>query len=335
MREFGLRQALREAGHGPGPDVERRPFDPARIRLYYGEQTGDRRARRCRRDPPGPRRPGRTRRPGRPLLRRRRHHRGGQPREGLPPRPRRGLRLGKGESVNSLIADPPRGAPVPPILPPRDGFLFLDRDQFAASFAADIPVGQAAFMADSQVPRGVDVLSGAASQPAWRTKPTWYLVATDDRMIPPPAQRAMAERAGPDRRGPRQPLRLRLPARRGRRSDQADRTRPTGRPRYGGHAQRPHTGAPARTADARSLMTRGTGQRPATIGPPSARPAAYLPQRLTHTGPATRAGRGGWRRPLSCPRAGDVRQSPGRLAATPGGGKALETEVVEGEAKLM
>ncbi|MEV6995714.1 alpha/beta hydrolase [Streptomyces sp. NPDC093228] len=242
---------------------------------------------------------------------------------------------GKGESVNSLIADPPRGAPVPPILPPRDGFLFLDRDQFAASFAADIPVGQAAFMADSQVPRGVDVLSGAASQPAWRTKPTWYLVATDDRMIPPPAQRAMAERAGPDRRGPRQPLRLRLPARRGRRSDQADRTRPTGRPRYGGHAQRPHTGAPARTADARSLMTRGTGQRPATIGPPSARPAAYLPQRLTHTGPATRAGRGGWRRPLSCPRAGDVRQSPGRLAATPGGGKALETEVVEGEAKLM
>ena len=102
----------------------------------------------------------------------------------------------KGESVNSLIADPPPGAPVPPILPPKDGFLFLDRDKFAASFAADVPAAQAAFMADSQVPWGVDALGGAVSEPAWRTKPSWYLVATDDRMIPPPAQRAMSERAG-------------------------------------------------------------------------------------------------------------------------------------------
>ena len=102
----------------------------------------------------------------------------------------------KGESVNSLIADPPPGAPVPPILPPTDGFLFLDRDKFAASFAADLPAGQAAFMADSQVPWGVNALGGAVTEPAWRSKPSWYLVATDDRMIPPPAQRAMAERAG-------------------------------------------------------------------------------------------------------------------------------------------
>jgi pimeloyl-ACP methyl ester carboxylesterase len=102
----------------------------------------------------------------------------------------------KGESVSTLIADPPPGAPVPPILPPRDGFLLLDRDEFAASFAADVPADLAAFMADSQVPWGVDALNGAVSQPAWRTKPTWYLVAADDRMIPPPAQRAMAERAG-------------------------------------------------------------------------------------------------------------------------------------------
>src|SRR6266545_475437 len=101
-----------------------------------------------------------------------------------------------GESVNSLIADPPPGAPVPPILPPQDGFLFLDRDKFHASFAADIPAEQAAFMADSQVPWGVDALSGTISQPAWRSKPSWYLVATDDRMIPPPAQRSMAARAG-------------------------------------------------------------------------------------------------------------------------------------------
>ena len=102
----------------------------------------------------------------------------------------------KGESVGSLVADPPPGAPVPPILPPKDGFLYLDRDKFATSFAADLPAAEAAFMADSQVPWGVDALGGAISEPAWRTRPSWYLVATEDRMIPPPAQRAMAERAG-------------------------------------------------------------------------------------------------------------------------------------------
>jgi pimeloyl-ACP methyl ester carboxylesterase len=102
----------------------------------------------------------------------------------------------KDESVNTLIADPPPGAPVPPILPPVDGFLFLDKGKFAASFAADVPSDLARFMADSQVPWGVNALGGAISQPAWRDKPSWYLVATDDRMIPPPAQRAMAERAG-------------------------------------------------------------------------------------------------------------------------------------------
>ncbi|MFF7879894.1 alpha/beta fold hydrolase [Streptomyces sp. NPDC020794] len=102
----------------------------------------------------------------------------------------------KGESVNTLIADPPPGAPVPPILPPNDGFLFLDREKFAASFAGDLPADEARFLADSQVPWGVDALGGTVSLPAWRTKPSFYLVAADDRMIPPPAQRAMAERAG-------------------------------------------------------------------------------------------------------------------------------------------
>ena len=102
----------------------------------------------------------------------------------------------KGESVNTLIADPPPGAPVPPILPPRDGFLFLDREKFHDSFAADLSAEQAAFMADSQVPWGVGALGGSITEPAWRIKPSWYLVATDDRMIPPPAQRAMSERAG-------------------------------------------------------------------------------------------------------------------------------------------
>lgn len=101
-----------------------------------------------------------------------------------------------GESVSSLIANPAPGAPVPPILPPIDGYLFLDRAKFAASFAADVDPEQAAFMADSQVPWGLEALQGAVSEPAWKSKPTWYLVTTDDRMIPPPAQRAMSQRAG-------------------------------------------------------------------------------------------------------------------------------------------
>ncbi|MFE2088059.1 alpha/beta fold hydrolase [Streptomyces sp. NPDC059460] len=102
----------------------------------------------------------------------------------------------KGESVSMLIANPAPGAPVPPILPPQDGILFLDRDRFHDAFAADLPVQQTAFMADAQVPWGVDALSGAVTEPAWQHKPSWYLVATEDHMIPPAAQRAMAERAG-------------------------------------------------------------------------------------------------------------------------------------------
>ncbi len=101
-----------------------------------------------------------------------------------------------GESVSTLIKDPPPGAPVPPIVGPQDGFLALDRKAFAASFAADLGPDEAAFLADSQVPWGVGALSGAVGQPAWKTKPSWYLVATDDRMIPPDAQRLMSKRVG-------------------------------------------------------------------------------------------------------------------------------------------
>lgn len=101
-----------------------------------------------------------------------------------------------GESVASLIANPAPGAPVPPIVPSEGGFLLLDRDRFAESFAADVPPAAAAFMADAQVPWGQEALAGAVTTPAWRTKPSWYLVASSDRMIPPPAQRAMSERAG-------------------------------------------------------------------------------------------------------------------------------------------
>ena len=101
-----------------------------------------------------------------------------------------------GESVNALIANPPPGAPIPPILPPQDGYLFLDRAKFAGSFAADVSPADAAFMADSQVPWGVAALQGQVTAPAWKTRPSWYLVTSQDRMIPPPAQRQMAARAG-------------------------------------------------------------------------------------------------------------------------------------------
>jgi len=101
-----------------------------------------------------------------------------------------------GESVNTLIQNPQPGAPVPPILAPQDGYLFLDKAKFPASFAADVDPETAAFMADSQVPWGLDALGGAIRRPAWKAKPSWYLVATDDKMIPPDAQRFMSKRAG-------------------------------------------------------------------------------------------------------------------------------------------
>ena len=104
--------------------------------------------------------------------------------------------LDAGESVGKLIADPAPGAPVPPILPPVDGFLMLDQDKFAASFAADVKPELADFMAKSQVPWGLDALNGEVTTAAWKSKPSWYLVATDDHMIPVPAQRMMANRAG-------------------------------------------------------------------------------------------------------------------------------------------
>lgn len=104
--------------------------------------------------------------------------------------------LDKGESVSALIKDPPPGTPAPPILPPVDGFLLLDKAKFPASFAADVSPEKAEFMADSQVPWGVNAVGGTISEPAWKVKPTWYLLTTEDKMLPPDAQRLMSKRAG-------------------------------------------------------------------------------------------------------------------------------------------
>lgn len=102
----------------------------------------------------------------------------------------------QGESVNSLLGTFPADGPQPPILPPVNGFLFLDREKFAGSFAADVSPQEAAFMADSQVPWGLEALGGTVTEAAWRVKPSWYLHVTEDRMIPPAAQATMAERTG-------------------------------------------------------------------------------------------------------------------------------------------
>ncbi len=101
----------------------------------------------------------------------------------------------RGESVASLIKTFPAGGPVPPILPPVDGYLLLDKAKFPASFAGDVSPEEASFMADSQVPWGVTALQGGISEPAWKSKPSWYLLTTEDRMIPPDAQRLMSKRA--------------------------------------------------------------------------------------------------------------------------------------------
>jgi pimeloyl-ACP methyl ester carboxylesterase len=101
-----------------------------------------------------------------------------------------------GDSVLSLIKTAPADAPAPPILPPQDGFLFLDRSKFAASFAADVRPEITDFMANSQVPWGLEAASTGATAAAWKTKPSWFLLTTEDRMIAPELQRFMSKRAG-------------------------------------------------------------------------------------------------------------------------------------------
>ena len=119
----------------------------------------------------------------------------------------------KGESVNNLIEGFPKDGPQPPILPPRDGFLFLDREKFHDSLAANVDVELAAFMADSQVPWGVDALGATISEAAWATKPSWYLITTDDRMIPPGPAGDVRTNGRNRRGGSGEPFGLRIAAR--------------------------------------------------------------------------------------------------------------------------
>ena len=102
--------------------------------------------------------------------------------------------LDAGESLFKMLKDAPPD-PNSPILPPTDGFIWLDRNKFHANFCADLPASKAKFMADSQVPVGLAAFDTDLTTGAWKIKKSWYIVATEDKMIPPDAERGMAKRA--------------------------------------------------------------------------------------------------------------------------------------------
>jgi pimeloyl-ACP methyl ester carboxylesterase len=101
-----------------------------------------------------------------------------------------------GESTKTLASKPqPAGTPTAPVLAPNDGFLTLDKTKMPMSFAADVDPALARYMANSQVPWGLGAIGGTVTKPAWKSKPVYYLLATQDRMVPPALQREMAQRA--------------------------------------------------------------------------------------------------------------------------------------------
>jgi pimeloyl-ACP methyl ester carboxylesterase len=102
--------------------------------------------------------------------------------------------LDAGESLFKLLSSGPPD-PNSPILPPIDGFIWLDRAKFHANFCSDIPAAKARFMADSQVPVGLAAFNSDLTAAAWKAKKSWYIVATEDKMIPPDVERGMAKRA--------------------------------------------------------------------------------------------------------------------------------------------
>ncbi len=76
-----------------------------------------------------------------------------------------------------------------------NGNFWIDRQHFASDFAADVPAAISHFMAESQVPISADSFTHKVTQPAWKTKPSWYMVASSDRSINPEQERMMAKRA--------------------------------------------------------------------------------------------------------------------------------------------
>lgn len=101
-----------------------------------------------------------------------------------------------GESVFDLATKPTPGEPSAPLLPPSDGFILVDPAQFAKAFAADVDASTTRFMAAAQVPWGLAAVQAKITDPAWKAKPTTFMLARGDHMIPPSLQRTMATRAG-------------------------------------------------------------------------------------------------------------------------------------------
>jgi pimeloyl-ACP methyl ester carboxylesterase len=100
-----------------------------------------------------------------------------------------------GENLLKLLQSGPLN-PTSGILPPKDGYVWYDSAKFHSGFCADLPAKKAAFMYASQVPASASVFAAVINQAAWKNKPSWYVVATQDQTIPPDAERFMAKRAG-------------------------------------------------------------------------------------------------------------------------------------------
>src|SRR6202030_3987597 len=101
--------------------------------------------------------------------------------------------LDEGESCASIEQAVPQASKA--FKPDSNGNWWIEQEHFAADFAADIPKEKAAFMAISQVPISTDAFTHKVTNPAWRHKPTGYMVATADRSINPEQERMMAKRA--------------------------------------------------------------------------------------------------------------------------------------------
>ena len=94
-----------------------------------------------------------------------------------------------GETMGQYLPKTP-----PPFTVSKDGLAFFNRDAFLAAFAPDVPMPDRVFMADEQAPLAVSVFSAPITHPAWRTKPSWYLVSSNDQVIPPDVERMYAKR---------------------------------------------------------------------------------------------------------------------------------------------